>query len=89
MRAEWNEKYGRVTLDQAIESAGRLVNSRFNQEPGARVSIPARPHEDDDLILTRFLYALKTERDNLTPEAESAWFCYRALVEDGRCLTSD
>lgn len=50
------EKRGRkVTGEEALASARRLINSCFNQEPGARVSIPADVN-DDDLVVTDFIH---------------------------------
>lgn len=46
---------GVVTHEEARESARRLINSHFRQEPSARIGIPARPGYDDDLIITRYI----------------------------------
>jgi DNA repair ATPase RecN len=40
-----------VSRDEAHEIARRLINSHFRQEPCARVSIPANPDRDDDLLI--------------------------------------
>lgn len=44
-----------ISHAEAKESLRRLINSHFRQEPCARVSIPARPDYDDDLILTAYV----------------------------------
>lgn len=49
-------KYEPVTHDQAQEAANRFVNWWFqNKGKQPRVSIPARPDHDDDLLLTRYI----------------------------------
>lgn len=51
-----------VTHEQAHESARRLINSHFNhRKPFARVSIPANPKEDDDLIICRYIEEQEAE----------------------------
>ena len=44
-----------ISHDEATESARRLINSHFRQEPYARASIPARPDYDDDLIICAYI----------------------------------
>jgi hypothetical protein len=41
--------------DEGRQVAQRLVNSHFHQEPQARVTIPARPDCDDDLLITAYI----------------------------------
>jgi hypothetical protein len=41
--------------DEARAAAYRLVNSHFNNPDHARVSIPARPDYDDDLVLMAYI----------------------------------
>lgn len=50
-----SEKLMPVTHMEAHDAAQRLINSHFRQEPGARVSIPARPDYDDDLRIMRYI----------------------------------
>lgn len=45
----------KISHEEARESLTRLCNSHFNREPHARVSIPARPDYDDDLILGAYI----------------------------------
>jgi hypothetical protein len=40
---------------EAREIAQRLINSHFNQEPCARVGIPARVDYDDDLLMMAYI----------------------------------
>jgi len=44
-----------VTHDEAGASAQRLINSHFHNADGARVSIPARPDNDDILVMDYIL----------------------------------
>lgn len=39
------------TIEEYRQSVRRLINSHFRREPGARISIPARPDYDDDIIV--------------------------------------
>lgn len=43
-----------VTHEEALESAQRLINSHFHQEPRAHCSIPARTN-DDDIVVTDYI----------------------------------
>lgn len=43
-----------VTHDEAMASADRLINSRFGKANGARCSIPARP-DDDDIVIVDYI----------------------------------
>lgn len=47
----WTE----ITHDQADASLRRFENTFWKREPHARVSIPANPGYDDDLILHRYI----------------------------------
>ncbi len=44
-----------VTHAEAEEASRRLINSHFLNPDGARVSIPANPDRDDDLVLTSYI----------------------------------
>lgn len=44
-----------ISHDEAGEIAKRLINSHFRLEPHARVSIPARPDYDDDLLILAYI----------------------------------
>lgn len=59
----------RITPQEAAKSAQRLVNSHFRNRDSARVSIPARP-DDDDLIVIDFI--LQTERDEVKTESRQS-----------------
>jgi hypothetical protein len=52
-----------ISHEEAYEVARRLTNSHFRREPCARVSIPARPDYDDDLLL--IAYIKQQERKDL------------------------
>lgn len=54
----------RIGHDEALEAAQRLVNSHFHNPDHARVSIPARPDYDDDLVLKAYVYQ---QREKETP----------------------
>lgn len=41
--------------EEAREAVQRLINSHFHQEPHARMSIPAKPDEDDDLVVIAYV----------------------------------
>lgn len=58
-----------ISHDKAAESLQRLINSHFNQGTSARVSIPAQPDYDDDLILSRYIEQQRAAKLTLTPEA--------------------
>jgi len=45
----------RIGHDEAIEALRRFENRFWKREPGPRVSIPARPDYDDDLILHAYI----------------------------------
>lgn len=47
---------------EALEIAGRLVNSHFNLEPRARTSIPADPNRDDDLLIFAYIQQQQESR---------------------------
>ncbi|MBE7204680.1 MAG: hypothetical protein INR70_43735 [Parafilimonas terrae] len=53
-RPEWMTSRT-VTHAEAEEASRRLINSHFRNPDGARVSIPANPDRDDDLILTAYI----------------------------------
>lgn len=54
---ETEQKLPPVTHEQARESASRLVASHFRNfgQERARISIPANPRRDDDLLITRYI----------------------------------
>lgn len=41
--------------DEAEAACKRLINSHFHNPDHARISIPARPDEDDDLVLMAYI----------------------------------
>jgi hypothetical protein len=41
--------------DEAHEVAQRLINSHFGNSNPARMSIPAKPDEDDDLVICAYI----------------------------------
>ena len=45
----------KITHDEAAEAVRRFENKFWNREPGPRISIPARPNEDDDLVLHAYI----------------------------------
>jgi hypothetical protein len=49
------ERGPEITHEKARESARRLINSAFQQEPRARLGIPARPGYDDDLVIVEYI----------------------------------
>jgi hypothetical protein len=49
------ERGPEITHEKARESARRLINSAFQQEPRARLGIPARPGYDDDLVIVAYI----------------------------------
>lgn len=53
-RAFW-ETPREVTHEEAEAAARRLVNSHFRNPDSARVSIPANPNRDDDLVLLSYI----------------------------------
>ena len=44
-----------ISHDEAQAAMQRLVNSHFNNRDQARMHIPARPDEDDDLVLSAYI----------------------------------
>lgn len=44
-----------ISHDEAREIAQRLINSHFRRKPHARVSIPAKPDHDDDLLISAYI----------------------------------
>jgi hypothetical protein len=58
-----------ISHSEARESAQRLVNSHFHQEPHARIGIPARIDYDDDCLI--YAYIEQQERkDTMKTVAE-------------------
>ena len=53
-RAFW-ETAREIPHIEAREAARRLVNSHFRNPDSARVSIPANPEQDDDLVLHSYI----------------------------------
>jgi len=55
-----------ISHDEAQEAMQRLVNSHFRNDPAthehARMSIPANPDRDDDLVLSAYI-AQQREKD--------------------------
>jgi hypothetical protein len=45
----------RITHNEAREIAQRLINSHFRTEPGARMTVPAEPDRDDDLLIIAYI----------------------------------
>lgn len=45
----------RISHDEATECLRRFENHFWKREPGPRISIPARPDDDDDLILHAYI----------------------------------
>lgn len=80
------------TKEQAMDSLDRLVNTMFGEKPRARASIPARPQEDDDLVLSAYIKGLEAENDALRErlaavEARAALDAAKARLLDD-CITS-
>lgn len=83
-----------VTSDEAAASVQRLINSRFNQSPGARVQIPVAP-DDDDVTASDYVIQSREQiadlettlkvRELIRDEARVViWRLYRALeIIDG------
>ena len=44
-----------VSHEEAKAAARRLINSHFRNEDSARLSIPANPDRDDDLVLLSYI----------------------------------
>jgi hypothetical protein len=44
-----------ISHDEADDALRRFENLFWKLEPGPRISIPARPDYDDDLILQRYI----------------------------------
>jgi hypothetical protein len=66
---EQGRRLAGISHEQARESAQRLINSHFRQEPHARVSIPARPGHDDDLIIMAYI----EQHAATAPQGGSKW----------------
>ena len=73
---------------EAREIAQRLINSHFHKEPCARVSIPARPDYDDDLLILSYIKqqsAKETTHDLLNRldnwEQGTASACAKAMIK--------
>jgi hypothetical protein len=45
---------------EASEALQRLINSHFRNPDGARVSIPANPDRDDDLVMHAYIWQRAT-----------------------------
>lgn len=45
-----------ISHAEAEQCAQRLINSHFRNSDHARVSIPARPDYDDDLVLLAYIH---------------------------------
>jgi len=75
----WTER--RISHEEARYIAQRLINSHFHQEPCARVSIPARPGYDDDLLILSYIDQQSTELTRLRSELSSAQARCAAMAE--------
>lgn len=53
-RAFW-EATREISHEEAKAAARRLINRHFRNPDGARVSIPANPNGDDDLVLLSYI----------------------------------
>lgn len=54
----------RVTHEAASEALDRLVAAVFGDTSEVRLSIPARPDYDDDLVLSRYLEQARRWEDD-------------------------
>lgn len=77
-RAFW-ETPREISHAEAKEAARRLVNSHFRNEDGARVSIPANPNRDDDIVLMSYIAQRERAGD---PDAARAMGELRASAGD-------
>jgi len=50
-----------ISHEEAREIAHRLVNSHFRKPDHARVSIPANPDRDDDLLIMSYIEQQSTK----------------------------
>ncbi|MCJ2075407.1 hypothetical protein MKK68_07010, partial [Methylobacterium sp. E-016] len=67
MTEAWETK--RVVSDEEAKAAARrLINSHFRNADSARVSIPANPDRDDDLVLMSYI----AQRERGDAAAETA-----------------
>lgn len=60
-----NSTTPKISHDAAAESAQRLINSHFHQEPHARISIPRRMDWDDDIIITAYIEQQREAADTI------------------------
>ena len=67
----------KITHAEAKEAQQRLVNSHFHNPDHARISIPARPDYDDDLVLAAYI-----EQQRLRDEADEG----TRMVRDDRLI---
>jgi hypothetical protein len=44
-----------ISHDEALEAVRRFENHFWRREPGPHIEIPARPDQDDDLILHTYI----------------------------------
>lgn len=60
-----------ISHEEALDIAHRLINSHFRTPDGARISIPARPDHDDDLLIVAYIQQQR-DKDEPPSDAEEA-----------------